>query len=297
MMKTIYRSYAWTRASAAVFALAIAVAATGPARAETVCDTGKAEDGRCDPGVAAAGTVAQDSAASTAEAHDLPVEAIRRIIRDYLLEHPEVLIEAQQVLVAKREAEEAEQERRAIQSHRAELISDPEAPVAGNPDGSITLVEFFDYRCGYCRRVKPTVEALLAENDDLRVVYKEFPILGPESTLAAHAALASRAQDGYGPFHAALMEAEGAFDRAQILAVARSVGLDDERLARDMEEPAIAALIQRNALLADALGIRGTPAFVIGDRLVGGALPLAEFRTIVADARLALREDAGSPAD
>ena len=196
--------------------------------------------------------------------------------------------EAQQALQAKRDAEAAALADQAIQRHRDEIYSDPEAPVAGNPEGAIVLVEFFDYRCGYCRRVGPTLETLLAENDDLRLVFKEFPILGPESMLAARAALAARAQGLYEPFHWALLGADGPFDLDHILGLARSVGLDDERLARDMEDPAVDALIDRNAVLANVLGIRGTPAFVVGDRMIRGALPIAQFRTAIADARQAL---------
>ena len=120
--------------------------------------------------------------------------------------------------------------------------------------------------------MKPTLETLLAENDDLRLVYKEFPILGPKSTTAAHAALAARNQGNYEAFQWALMEADGPFDLAHILAVARSVGLDDKLLARDMEEPALDALIERNAVLANVLGIRGSPGFVIGEQVIGGAI-------------------------
>ena len=266
-------------------ALGLALAAAMPAQAEVVCDPDKIEDGRCDPAAPAKTTDGGDAAS----AGDLPVEAIRQIIRDYLLEQPELLIEVQQALQAKRDAEAALQAQQAIQIYSDEIFSDPEAPVAGNPEGAIVLVEFFDYRCGYCRRVKPTLETLLAENDDLRLVFKEFPILGPESTLAARAALASRAQGLYEPFHWALMSTDGPFDLDHILAVARSVGLDDERLARDMEEPAIDTLIDRNAVLASALAIRGTPAFVVGDRMIRGALPIGQFRTAIADARQALQ--------
>ena len=273
-------------------ALALTFATADPGHAEVVCDTKSMEDGTCDP--VAAGNGGDGAGASAVSASDLPVDAIRQIIREYLIEHPEVLIEAQQALQAKRAEQEAEQARQAIQLYRDELLYNPEAPVAGNPDGAITLVEFFDYRCGYCRRVKPTVETLLAENDDLRLVFKEFPILGPESTDAARAALAARNQGNYEAFHWALMDAEGSFDRDHILSVARSVGLDDERLARDMEEPALDALIERNAALANALGIGGTPAFVIGDRLIGGALPLEHFRVAIADARQALAEGTGT---
>ena len=122
---------------------------------------------------------------------------------------------------------------------------------------------------------------------DLRLVFREFPILGPESTSAARAALASRAQGLQEPFHRALLGADGPFDLDHILAVARSVGLDAERLARDMKGPAMDALIERNAILANALGVRGTPAFVIGDGMIRGALPLEQFRAAIADARVA----------
>ena len=271
-------------------ALGLAFAAAGPAQAEIVCDPESIEDGRCDP-EAPAKTVDGGDAASVG---DLPVDAIRQIVRDYLLEQPELLIEVQQALQAKRDAQAAAEAQQVIQLFRDEIFADPEAPVAGNPEGAIVLVEFFDYRCGYCRRVKPTLETLLAENDDLRFVFKEFPILGPESTLAARAALASRAQGLYEPFHWALLGADGPFDLDHILEVARSVGLDDERLARDMEDPAIDTLIDRNADLASALGVRGTPAFVIGDRMIRGALPIAQFRTAIADARQALKDGAGT---
>ena len=271
-------------------ALGLAFAAAGPAQAEIVCDPESIEDGRCDP-EAPAKTVDGGDAASVG---DLPVDAIRQIVRDYLLEQPELLIEVQQALQAKRDAQAAAEAQQVIQLFRDEIFADPEAPVAGNPEGAIVLVEFFDYRCGYCRRVKPTLETLLAENDDLRFVFKEFPILGPESTLAARAALASRAQGLYEPFHWALLGADGPFDLDHILEVARSVGLDDERLARDMEDPAIDTLIDRNADLASALGVRGTPAFVIGDRMIRGALPIAQFRTAIADARQALEDGAGT---
>ena len=288
-MKKIREPRTWLLAGAA---LALALATAEPARAEVVCDPDKAEDGRCDPGPATG--AAEGAGAPDLTTGDLPVDAIRQIIRDYLIEHPEVLVEAQQALMAKRAAEEALQARGVIGRYRDALFADPEAPVGGNPDGAITLVEFFDYRCGYCRRVMPTLETLIAENDDLRIVYKEFPILGPESVVAARAALAARAESGYEAFHAALMENDGSFERAQILEIARSVGLDAERLEQDMDDPIIDELIARNSDLARALGIRGTPGFVIGEQVIGGALPLDEFRTVIADARQAQQEDAGT---
>ena len=130
-----------------------------------------------------------------------------------------------------------------------------------------------------------TIQRHECRNDDLRLVFREFPILGPESTLAVCAALASRAQGLYEPFHRALLGVDGPFDLDHILAVARFVGLDAEPLVRDMEDPALDALIARNAILANALGVGGTPAFVIGDGMIRGALPLEQFRAAIADAR------------
>ena len=130
-----------------------------------------------------------------------------------------------------------------------------------------------------------TIQRHECRDDDLHLVFREFAILGPESRLAARAALASRAQGLYEPFHRALLGAEGPFDLDHILAVARSVGLDAERLVRDMEDPALDALIARNAILANALGVRGTPAFVIGDGMIRGALPLKQFRAAIVNVR------------
>ena len=132
-----------------------------------------------------------------------------------------------------------------------------------------------------------TIQGHECRNDDLRLVLKKFPIPGPEPMLAARAALVSRAQGLYEPIHWALLGADGPFDLDRILAVARSVGLDAERLARDMEDPVLDGLIEQNAILANTLGVRGTPAFVIGDGMIRGALPLEQFRAAIADTRIA----------
>ena len=236
-------------------------------------------------GLAARAHEPEEAAAPARAADDLPVEAIRRIVRDYLIEHPEVLLEAQEALRARRAERAAEQARGAIRRHHAELFRDPESPAAGAPAGGLALVEFFDYRCAHCRRVKPALDALLAENDDLRLIYKEFPILGPESTLAARAALAAREQGAYAAFHDALMAADAPPDRERLFAVARALGLDESRFTRDMEDPAIDAHLARNAALAQALGIAGTPGFVLGERLIRGAPSLPQLRDILARAR------------
>jgi protein-disulfide isomerase len=205
-------------------------------------------------------------------------------VRDYLLKNPEVIMEALQVLEERRRAAEAEALQATLEARRDDLLRDPDAPVGGNPAGDVTLVEFFDYNCPYCRRVAPTVSRLIEDDPDLRVVYKEIPILGPDSQFAARAALAARNQERYVPFHEALMQAPKV-DESNVMEIARRVGLDVERLELDMADPAIDAAIARNLELANALGITGTPSFVIGDRVVPGAVDRATLETLIGQAR------------
>ncbi len=221
-----------------------------------------------------------------AEAPDAPSrQAIEKAIRDYLKAHPEVVEEALQVLEARRREEEKRRAREAVQANRDQLLNDGASPVGGNPQGDVTVVEFFDYRCGYCKGVAPDVKKLLQEDPNVRLVYKEFPILGPESALAARAALAAHAQGKYRPFHDALMAASGPLTMPAILQLARKAGLDAAKLRLAMEAPEIRATIERNRALADALGITGTPAFVVGTELVPGAVDLHALKALVSQAR------------
>jgi protein-disulfide isomerase len=178
----------------------------------------------------------------------------------------------------------AARQRAAIVENRSELLNDPASPVGGDPDGDVTLVEFFDYRCAYCRRVVSSMRALLDEDRDLRVVFKELPVLGPDSERAARAALASRRQGGYVPFHFALMAAED-LSLPGIRAAAEAVGLDADRLEADMMAPEVNAANQANYSLANELGIEGTPAFVIGSQLIPGAVDKARLEQLIRDAR------------
>ena len=179
--------------------------------------------------------------------------------------------------------------RTSLASHPEALFSDLESPVAGNPDGDVTLVEFFDYHCAYCKRMRGPVMTVLEEDPGLRVVFKEFPILGPDSVVAARAALTSRNQnpDKYVEFHTALMSTRGRLTQPRILAIARDVGFDAERLETDMDSPEVTATIRRNLALARALGITGTPSLVIGTQLVPGAVSLRTLRQLIAQARAA----------
>jgi protein-disulfide isomerase len=219
--------------------------------------------------------IAQPAAPLSSKAAEL--DPFEQRVREYLLKNPEVIMEALQVLQERQRAAEAETFKRTIAERSDDILNDPAAPVGGNPAGDVTLVEFFDYNCPYCRRVAPTVVELEEADPGLRVVYKEFPILGPGSEFAARAALAARKQGNYVPFHNALMRATDQVTEQTVMEIAREVGLDTERLEQDMRDPAIEEAIARNLQLANALGITGTPSFVIGDRMVPGA---ADFRTV-----------------
>lgn len=210
---------------------------------------------------------------------------IERIIHDYLLNHPEVMIEAVQAAEAKQTQQQEESARRVIAAKRDEIFNDPAAPVGGNAKGDVTVVEFFDYQCPYCKQVQPTVEALVKEDPKVRIVYKEFPILGPQSTFAAHVALAAAKQGKYERFHAAMMAAKGQITEEAILKVAADAGLDVIKVKADMKEAEIERIIKRNRDLGDALGIRGTPTFIIGDDLVPGAVDLARLKQMVTAVR------------
>ncbi len=224
--------------------------------------------------------------AVAARADDPPTSLTRgeveAIVREYLAENPDVVVEALREYerrVAEREAAEAER----VMAERAdEIFRDPETPVGGDPDGDIVIVEFFDYRCGYCRRGAPDLFALRDETDGVKVIYKEFPILGDASDMAARAALAARNQGLYEPFHEALMTVDIGFGRDEIMAVAAAVGLDTARLERDMADPAIRAYLDRTHALALALGVNGTPAFIVNGTLYAGALSRSDFDRILA---------------
>ena len=210
--------------------------------------------------------------------------AIERIVRAYLLGNPEVIEEAIEALRAKREAEERERAEAAIAENGEALRAHPLSPVSGNAGSDVTVVEFFDYRCGFCKRALPVMEALLEEDANVRVVWKEFPILGPVSVFAARAAMAADRQGKYYPLHLALMKEEE-LTEGKVLELAAESGLDTARLKRDMEDPAIRAYLDETRALAREIGINGTPAFVVGDTLVPGVIDAARLKELVAAAR------------
>jgi protein-disulfide isomerase len=218
-------------------------------------------------------------------AADMPQAEFGRRVREYLLDKPEIIAEAMRKLEARQQAVEQSEIKEALKARSDEIFRDPDSPVGGNPEGDVNLVEFFDYNCPYCRQVAPDMMKAEANDAKLRLVYKEFPILGPNSRFAAKAALAAHRQGKYVAFHQALMQAKGIVDEARVLATAAAVGLDAERIKADMEDSAIQAAIDRNLALARALRIDGTPGFVIGEQIVRGAVDLDTMERFIREAR------------
>ena len=211
--------------------------------------------------------------------------AIETVVRDYLMKHPEIILQSVEALQQREKLAEAERAKKALAENQQALTRNPADFVAGNPQGDITVVEFFDYQCGYCKAVQADAQRLIKDDAKLRFVLKELPILGPGSVVASKAALAARAQGKYLEFHNALMAQRGQLDQDIVVRLAKSVGLDTDRLKKDMESPDVLSVIAANQALAEELGIHGTPGFVFGNELVPGAIKLEEMKRLVAATR------------
>jgi protein-disulfide isomerase len=218
-------------------------------------------------------------------AADLSHDAFGQRVRAYLLEHPEVVMEAAQRFEERQWAGEQTETQQLVRARAEELLRDADSPVGRNPHGDVSLVEFFDYNCPYCRRVAPVMIDAEKADPQLRIVYKEFPILGPNSTFAAKAALAVHRQGKYLALHQALMQARGTVDEAQVLDAATRIGVDIERMKSEMKDPAIQTAIEKNLELAQALRINGTPSFVIGEQILRGAADLKALQELIGEAR------------
>lgn len=214
-------------------------------------------------------------------------EEVVRILREALRNDPSILRDAVTALQADEAQRQSEAARNAIRTRRDELVAQPGDPVAGNPRGDVTVVEFFDTRCPYCRRLLPTMAELLRDDPYVRVVYKDLPILGAASVMESRALLAAQRQGGYLKLQAALMHGPTQATQETIRAAAEQAGLDPNLLLTDMADPAIQQRLDANIRLAQALNIQGTPALVVGQRLVPGAIELADLRQMVAEARRA----------
>lgn len=210
-------------------------------------------------------------------------------VRDALMAKPELLLEVFQSLERRQAAASGQRQggdaRQLVQAQGQALFNDPLAPVIGNPKGDVTIVEFFDYRCPYCKQAHSVVNALIAEDPGIRVIHKHLPILGPDSVVAARAALAARKEPSYARFHDALMQSRGSLTAERVFGLAAAAGLDVERLKVDMEGKTLPAAIQNNVNLAESLNIRGTPSYVVGNAIHFGATDAATLRRLVAQSR------------
>jgi protein-disulfide isomerase len=233
--------------------------------------------------IAAAGTSPARLASSAAPSPDRL--ALGKSIREYLMANPEVLVDAMAELERRQDNERDAIAQKGIEKNKDALFRDPEAPFVGNPNGDVTIVEFSDYQCPYCKRVYSTLKSVVAADGKVKLVYKDLPILGDASKVAAVAALASIKQGKHDAFHEALMQSSGKLDSDRIYEIAASVGIDVAQLKKDMDDPAIKKLIERNLDLASELGVRGTPAFVIGNQFVPGAVDADALKQYIADAR------------
>jgi len=212
-------------------------------------------------------------------------KAVQEIVEKYIQDHPEAIAKAMQQMQQREQAERAAAQRDAIRKHEQELLRQPDDLVLGNPKGDVAIVEFFDYRCPHCKVTLPTVMEAVKGDGRIRLVLKEFPILGPASQLVSRAAIASARQGKYAEFHLALLETPGDLDEDGLLKTARAAGLDTDRLQVDMKSPDIDVVLKRNSDLAGALGISGTPTFIVGGELVAGEVDAAGLRDLIARAR------------
>lgn len=222
--------------------------------------------------------------AAPAVAADAPLskEDVQKIVHQYIMDHPDVILDAVNQYQQK---SMAEQQQAAVETNHEYLFKDQRSPVIGNPDGDVAIVEFFDYNCGYCKRVLPTVQELINEDKGLKVIFKDIPILGPTSETAAKWALAAQKQNKYFEFHTALMQHNGPINDDVLSKIASTLELDVNRIKKDVESTDVLLQLERNRSLFTQMGLGGTPAFIVGDEVVPGAVSKDDMKKKIAEQR------------
>ena len=214
---------------------------------------------------------------------------IQKIMKDYLLTHPEILEEVSAELTKRQAAAEAEKHAAAVTANANLIYNSPRGVTVGNRDGDVTFVEFFDYNCGYCKKAMTDMVEIMKDDPKLKVVLKEFPVLGPASVEAAQVAVAVRMQDPTGKkylaFHQNLLSGRGQADKARSMAAAKEAGLDMARLEKDFSSPEVRATIEENFKLAESMGMNGTPSYVIGKQVIIGAVGIDALKEKISNAR------------
>jgi len=229
--------------------------------------------------------LAADPPAAPSPFNDVQKAGIETVVHDYLLKHPEIILQAVEAYQANLQADKDKAAKEELTKRQADLLHDPATQVMGNAASDCAIIEFFDNQCPYCQANEPEIQKLLKDDNKIKLVLKEFPILGPISLVASKAALASVKQGKYPQFHAALLAHKGHYDKAALVdEIAKSVGLNLDQLHKDMDSPEVQAEIEKNLELGRALDINGTPGFVIGDQIISGASSVDELKKYVADA-------------
>ncbi|WP_156395991.1 DsbA family protein [Bosea sp. Leaf344] len=242
----------------------------------------------CAGALVAAGLAIAPAAAQTAALTPEQRKAVTDIVRETLLKNPEIIQEALVELEKRNAAEQAQAQANAVAAEKARLSDPATSVIIGNPQGDVTLVEFMDYNCGFCKRAMEDVRALAKDDPKLKIVIKDFPILGPDSVEASRVAVAAKNQlsgQKYFDFHVKLMATKGRINAAKALEVAKESGIDLARLQKDMEAPATRAAIEDTVALGDRLGLTGTPAFILGDEVVFGAVGQAALKQKIESVR------------
>jgi protein-disulfide isomerase len=233
-------------------------------------------------------TLAPAAMAQSAVFNEQQKQAIGEIVKDYLIKNPEVLTEVIAELEKRQaEAQQASQAS-AVKETQQSLLNASHSYVVGNPSGDITLVEFFDYNCGYCKKALADVQTLMKSDPKLRVVLKDFPVLGPDSVEASRVALAVKNQlqgQKLLDYHVKVMDSRGRVNAERAIAVAREMGVDVARLQKDMEGAEVRNALQENMALGDKLSLTGTPAFVIGETVIPGAVGIDPLKQVIANVR------------
>lgn len=239
--------------------------------------------------VAMAGILAF-SAPAIASDSALDAKEINKIIKSYILDNPEVLIESLESFEVRQRDEQMKKAQMAVKDRKEDLFADEHSPSIGPEDADITIVEFFDYNCGYCKKALNDLSTVLKDDDNIRVVFKEFPVLSPESHEAAKWSLASNMQGKYFDFHQALMMHRGQKNKDAFKKIADDLGLDFEKLEKDSQSARVKSTLDEMRDLAGALGVRGTPGFVINDQLYPGWIPADRMKDEIAKKRQAAKK-------
>jgi protein-disulfide isomerase len=241
------------------------------------------------PALLALSLVAAPQVAPAQSFSDVQRGDIEKIVREYIIAHPEVLEEAMNELSKRQAAAEAEKHQASIAKNSDVIFNSPRGVTIGNKDGDVTFVEFFDYNCGYCKRAMADMLDIMKADPKLRVVLKEFPVLSQGSVEAAQVAVAVRMQDPTGKkyldFHQKLLGGRGAADKARALAAAKDAGLDMAKLEKDLASSEVKATLEENLKLAESLGMNGTPSYVIGKQVVIGAVGVDSLKEKISNAR------------